>query len=87
MKFQHYDLGKLDKGRIVLVTISGSSANVKLMDSQNFQNYKSGRKHSFYGGHVTSSPFNISVPNYGNWYVTIDLGGYTGKLSSSVKVI
>jgi hypothetical protein len=87
MKFQHYNLGQLNEGRIVIVTISGNSANVKLMDSHNFQNYKSGRKHSFFGGHVTSSPFNISIPNYGNWYITIDLGGYSGKLNSSVKVI
>jgi hypothetical protein len=87
MEFQHYDLGQLYEGRIVIVTISGSSANVKLMDSSNFQNYKSGRKHSFYGGHVKSSPFKISIPSDGSWYITIDLGGFSGKLSSSVKVI
>ena len=87
MQFQQYDLGQLNGGEIVEVTLSGNSANVKLMDSSNFQNYKSGRRHTFYGGHVTRSPYRVSVPSSGRWYVTIDLGGYSGRVSSSVNVL
>jgi len=87
MQYQSYDLGQLNGGEIVEITLKGSAANVKLMNSSNFSSYKSGRRHSYYGGHVTRSPHNISVPTSGRWYITIDLGGYSGKFSSSVRVL
>ncbi|MBK9994652.1 MAG: DUF1883 domain-containing protein [Saprospiraceae bacterium] len=87
MQYQSYDIGNLNGGEIVEVTLKGNSANVKLMDSSNFSSYKSGRQHSYYGGHVTSSPFRIPVPRSGRWYVTVDLGGYSGRVSSSVRVL
>ena len=85
MQYQSYDIGNLSGGEIVEVTLKGNSANVKLMDSSNFSSYKSGRRHTYYGGHVTSSPFRIPVPRSGRWYVTVDLGGYSGRVSSSVR--
>jgi hypothetical protein len=87
MNFQKYDLGQLHSGEIVEVTLKGNAANVRLMDSSNFSNYKSGRRHTYYGGRVTHSPYKIPVPRSGHWYVTIDLGGYSGKISSSVRVL
>jgi hypothetical protein len=87
MNFQKYDLGQLDGGKIVEVTLQGSAANVKLMDSSNFSSYRAGRKHSYYGGYVTRSPHKIPVPRSGHWYVTIDLGGYSGTIRSSVRVL
>lgn len=87
MQFQKYDLGQLQKGQILVVTLKGSAANVRLMDSSNFQNYKSGRRHKYYGGYVTRSPYRISVPNNGHWYVAIDLGGYSGRIISSINVL
>jgi len=87
MQFQQYELGQLKGGEIVEVTLKGNAANVKLMNSSNFQSYKSGRRHTYYGGHVTRSPYKISVPSSGRWYVTVDLGGYSGKVSSTVRVL
>lgn len=87
MKYQSYDIGQLKGGEIVEVTLKGNAANVKLMNSSNFLSYKSGRQHTYYGGHVTSSPHNIPVPSSGRWFVTVDLGGYSGKVSSSVRVL
>lgn len=87
MQFQQFDLGQLKGGEVVEVTLKGNAANVKLMNSSNFQSYKSGRRHTYYGGHVTRSPYRVSVPSSGRWYVTIDLGGYAGKISSSVRVL
>ncbi|NHF60357.1 DUF1883 domain-containing protein [Flavobacteriaceae bacterium TP-CH-4] len=87
MKFQSYKLGNLKKGQIVEVTLKGNSANVKLMNSSNFSSYKAGRRHTYYGGHVTKSPYRVTVPSNGNWYVTVDLGGYSGRVSSSVRVL
>jgi len=87
MQFQQYDLGQLGGGEIVEVTLKGNAANVRLLDSSNFQSFKSGRRHNFYGGYVTKSPYRVSVPRSGRWYVTIDLGGYGGRISSSVRVL
>jgi hypothetical protein len=49
MKFVHHDLGNRKGGEIVEVKLSGSAANVRLMDSSNLQNYKNGRQHRYYG--------------------------------------
>ncbi len=32
MKFQYFDLGRLRRGAVVVVKLSGSAANVRLMD-------------------------------------------------------
>ena len=74
MNFSYYDFGHLERGRIVEVQLS-AAANVRLMDSTNYSNYKNGRRHRYYGGYVTRSPYRITVPNSGHWYLTIDLGG------------
>ncbi|MBA7509581.1 hypothetical protein ES705_01539 [subsurface metagenome] len=87
MQFQYYDLGYLNGGEIVEVILSGNVANVRLMDSSNYSNFKNGRRHTFYGGHAKRSPVRIPVPRSGHWYVTIDLGGYTGTVRSSVNVL
>ena len=87
MKFQYYDLKHLDGGEIVEVILSGSAANVRLMDSSNYGNFKNGRRHTYYGGNAKRSPVRIPVPRSGHWYITIDLGGYTGTLRSSVNVL
>lgn len=79
MNFSYYDFGYLEKGKIVEVQLS-AAANVRLMDSTNYSNYKNGRKHRYYGGYVTRSPYRITVPSAGHWYLTIDLGGYSGTV-------
>lgn len=86
MQYQYYNLGNVEKGKVVEVTL-GSAANVRLMDGSNYSNFKIGKKHKFYGGHVTTSPYEIAIPNNGNWHVVIDLGGHGGKISSSVRVL
>lgn len=87
MQFQKYNLGHLKGGEVVEVTLKGNAANVKLMNSSNFQSYRAGRRHTYYGGYVRKSPYKVKVPNSGTWYLTVDLGGYSGKVSSSVKVL
>jgi len=87
MKFQYYDLKHLDGGEIVEVILSGNAANVRLMDSSNYSNFKNGRRYTYYGGNAKRSPVRIPVPRSGHWYITIDLGGYTGTLRSSVNVL
>ncbi len=49
MDFIHNDLGMLNGGELVEVSLS-SQANVRLMDSSNFSLYRNGSQHRFYGG-------------------------------------
>lgn len=87
MQFQYYDMGQLKAGQIVEVSLSGSAANVRLMDSSNFSSYKNGRRHHYYGGLAKKSPVRLSVPRSGRWYVTVDLQGLRGSTKSSVRVL
>lgn len=86
MNFQHSDLGYLRGGETVVITLSGSAANVRLMDSSNFQSYRAGRAHRYIGGLAKSSPVRFGIPHSGNWHVTIDLQGLRGTVRSSVRV-
>src|ERR1700741_4430880 len=75
LKFFKYHWNRLEKGSTVVVTLS-TAANVRLMDSSNFNAYKNGRSHRYAGGGlVRKTPFRIAVPRTGNWYLTIDLIG------------
>jgi hypothetical protein len=87
MNFQHYDLGNRSAGEIVEVKLSGTAANVQLMDSSNFSSYKSGRQYRYHGGHVTRSPVRLPIPYSGHWHVAIDLGGHRGTVRSTVNVL
>ena len=82
MEYNVYKLGNLAKGKIVEVTLKGNAANVLLLDSSNYNNYKKGRRYKYYGGFVKKSPFRIVVPNSGQWYLVINLGGYRGRVST-----
>lgn len=85
MEHLRYDLGSLKKGSTVVVTLQ-NQANVQLMTSHNYTNYKAGRRYQYHGGRVTRSPFRIAVPSNGHWVVAIDLGGRTGRISARVAV-
>lgn len=87
MKYNVYDLGNLKGGEKVQVTLSGNAANVRLLDSSNYQSYKSGRRHNYYGGLITKSPVILQVPRSGHWYVTVDMQGLRGEVRTSVKVL
>ena len=60
---------------------------MRLLDSGNLQNFKSGRRHRYYGGLVRKSPARITIPHSGTWFVTVDLQGLRGQVRSSVRVI
>lgn len=87
MKFIHHDLGNLNGGTVVVVTLKGNAANVRLMDSSNFNNYRAGRRHRFHGGHATKSPVRLQVPHTSHWHVAVDLGGFGGQVRSGVQVL
>lgn len=86
-KFMHYDLGFHQRGEIVEVTLSGNAANVRLLDSSNFHDYRSGRKHIYYGGLARQSPVHLQIPHAGHWHVTVDLQGLRGTVHSSIRIL
>lgn len=85
MNFLHYEVN-LDSNNIVEVTLD-KQANVRLMDDVNFSLYKSGQRHHYYGGSAKQSPVRLKPPSSGHWNVVIDLGGYSGTVRASVKVV
>lgn len=87
MKFTHYDIGYQSRGTVVEVSLSGSAANVRLLDGANFQSYRAGRRHTYYGGLIRRSPARLVVPQSGRWNVTVDLQGLRGQTRSSIRVI
>lgn len=87
MPFTHHDLGQRKRGEIVEITLSGSAANVRLMNSSNFQSYKNGRRHRYQGGLVKRSPFQLQIPSSGRWHVTVDMQGLRGSVRSSARIL
>lgn len=85
MKFQCYDLHQCEKGERIQVTLRGNAANVRLMDSTNFNYYRQGSGHRYIGGLATHSPMALTVPRSGHWYVTVDLDGLRGSVSTSIR--
>ena len=86
MKFIHTDLGNRRRGEIVEVTLT-RAANVRLMNTSNFNNYKNGRKHTFHGGLAKRSPINIQIPSSGHWHLTVDMQGLKGSTKASVRIL
>lgn len=87
MKYNYYQLGHRQRGDVVEVNLSGNAANVRLLDSSNYQDYRFGRKHRYYGGLVKRSPARIPIPHSGTWYVVVDMQGLRGTARSSVRVM
>ena len=68
------------------VTLS-SGANVRLLDSSNFQTYRRGGRHQYHGGLARQSPVRLAIPNGGHWHVVVDMQGLTGSTRASFRVI
>jgi hypothetical protein len=87
MQFLQFDLGHQPRGAVIEVMLRGNAANVLLLDSSNFQSYRSGRRYSYHGGHVARSPYRLAIPRSERWHVVVDTGGYPGRVSASVNVL
>lgn len=88
MQFIHSDLGQRHRGDVVEVTLSGSAANVVLLDSSNFSAFKSGRRHRYHGGLAKKSPVRLTVPNSGHWYAVVYIpAGYRGSVRAGFRLL
>ncbi len=86
MRFIHHDLGQRKQGEIVEVTLT-SGANVRLMDSSNFNSYKNGRRHRYVGGLAKKSPLRLQITSSSHWHVAIDMQGLRGRTTASVRIL
>jgi len=85
MNFLHNDFhGGHDD--VVLVTLD-SQANVMLLDDINFSAYRDGRSFNYFGGWATQSPVRLSPPHSSHWHVVVDLGGYSGTVRASIRIV
>ncbi len=85
MNFLHYEVD-VQAGDAVEVTLD-KQANVRLLDPSNYGRYQRGQPHRYHGGLAKQSPVHLSPPHSGHWHVIIDLGGYSGTVHASVRVI
>ena len=76
---------QVSPGGAVLVELD-HAANVKVMDDPNFDRYRRGEAHRYFGGHATRSRVFIRPPKPDRWHVTIDLGGYAGRVRAGIRV-
>lgn len=88
VNFVHHKLGHCQRGDVVEVALRGSAANVRLLDSSNFQRYRRGDKHRYHGGLAKQSPVRLRIPHSGSWHVAIDMQGLRpAQIGSGARVI
>jgi hypothetical protein len=85
MNFVKYEFGA-GPDDVIEVSLSGQ-ANVRLLDSANFQSYRGGRWHRYAGGLAKVFPLRLRPPHRGHWFLVIDLGGYGGSIRHSARLI
>ena len=73
---EHYDLGyQMPIGETIIVEVTlNYSANVYLMESDDYDKYTECDNFSYYGGRATESPYRIKIPHSGFWHLAIDNG-------------
>jgi hypothetical protein len=80
-------LGQLPRGAVVEFHLSGSAANVWLMDSSTYSRYKGGSQVRAQGGHTQRTPVRMATDRAAHWYAVADLGGYPGRVGLTTRVL
>ena len=83
---EHYDLGfQIPIGETIIVEVTlNYSANVYLMEEDDYEKYRECDNFSYYGGRATQSPYRVKIPHTGSWHLVIDNGDddMTGIITS-----
>ena len=87
MSFIQHDLGYRESGDVVEVALTGNAANVRLMDSPNFNSYRRGQPYRYQGGLAKQSPVRLQIPSSGNWVVAVDMQGLRGTVRSTARML
>ncbi len=85
MNYLHHEF---DAGPNELIeVVLDHPANVQLLDEANFERYQSRQTFRYHGGYATESPVELRPPSKGRWHLVIDLGGGTGSVGASARVV
>lgn len=85
MQYIYRDLGQRRRGDIVQFNLSGSQANIGLLDSSNYTAFRNGRSFRGVVRLATGSPVSLAIPTSGHWYGVIYVPpGYTGRVNGSI---
>ena len=76
----------LAAGDVVIVNCD-HQCNVRVMDDSNLGSYRSGGRHTYYGGHYAQLPARIAVPSTGYWNVALDLGGGQANIRYNISYL
>ena len=87
MRFNHWHLGQRDGGDVVVINLAGAAAEVRLMDSDNFQSYQAGQGYRYYGGLADLSPSEIPIPYSGAWHIAAELPVTEEQPHGGIKVV
>jgi Domain of unknown function (DUF1883) len=87
MRFAYVNLGEQAAGTQVIARLHGSSANVLLLDEENFARYRANLPFVYTGGMRWRTPVELTVPEDGNWFVVLDHGGFRGRVHGHVEVM
>ena len=85
MQFLHHR-EYMHAGDVVVVDCD-HQCNVCLTDDLNFSAFRSGGRHTYYGGFYKRLPARMTVPHDGYWNVTLDLGGGSAHIRHSIRVL
>lgn len=86
MNYLFSDLGSCRQGDVLEVTLT-RGANVRLLDSSNYQKYRRGQAHRYHGGLAKRSPVRLTVPSSGHWYGVVDMQGLRGSTNASFRLV
>lgn len=77
---------QLKQGDLVVIECD-HQCNIRLVDDDNFTQYKNGERHKYYGGFYRMFPARLVVPRDGYWNVVIDLGGNRAAAKYAINYI
>ncbi|WP_158930647.1 DUF1883 domain-containing protein [Acidisphaera sp. S103] len=81
-----HDRQFLNRGDVVIVECD-HQCNVRVMDDHNFEKFKQGVQHRYYGGFYRILPARIVIPNSGYWNSTLDLGSRHAHVRHAVRYL
>ena len=82
-----YNLGMLENGDTVEVSLTKNAVNVRLMTKDDYYHlYLNDKPCNYYGGVATVSPYTLAIPTKGHWYLVVDMKGLSGVAEFSVSV-
>lgn len=82
------DLGEKKAGTLIKMNLTYKLANVRLLDLENYLNYKRELNYISWGGLADFSLVYMAIPKTGYWFLVLDLIGIDfNKISAKIEVI